>query len=59
MNALDPGVIGVVQGFSEWLPISSKTQVLLVSTLLLNVSVATAYAFGLFKEIGSIGSETT
>ena len=59
MNALDPVVIGVVQGFSEWLPISSKTQVLLVSTLLLNVSVATAYAFGLFMEIGSIGSAAT
>ena len=56
VDYLSPVVIGVVQGVSEWLPISSKTQVLLVSSLLLNISAAVAYAFGLFMEIGSIGS---
>ena len=59
MDYLSPIVIGVVQGVSEWLPISSKTQVLLVSSLLLNISAAVAYAFGLFMEIGSIGSALT
>ena len=59
MDYLSPVVIGVVQGVSEWLPISSKTQVLLVSSILLNISAAVAYAFGLFMEIGSIGSALT
>lgn len=49
-------VLGIVQGISEWLPISSKTQVLLVSTFLLDLSFPEAYAFGLFMEIGTISA---
>lgn len=49
-------LVGIVQGVSEWLPISSKTQVLLVSTYLFALPVEVAYAFGLFMEIGSLGS---
>ncbi len=48
--------VGIVQGISEWLPISSKTQVLFASTYLFGLSVSVAFAFGLFMEIGSIGS---
>src|SRR5271154_441681 len=47
-------ILGVVQGISEWLPISSKTQILFVSTYLLGLNVNEAYAFGLFMEIGTI-----
>jgi undecaprenyl-diphosphatase len=47
-------VLGVVQGISEWLPISSKTQVLLASTYLMHISFQQAYTFGLFMEIGTI-----
>ncbi len=47
-------VLGIVQGVSEWLPISSKTQVLVVSTYLLNLTFQQAYAFGLFMEIGTV-----
>lgn len=46
-------IIGLVQGISEWLPISSKTQVLVTATYLLNLSFQQAYSFGLFMEIGS------
>ncbi len=46
--------IGIVQGISEWLPISSKTQVLIASTYLLNLNFQQAYTFGLFMEIGTI-----
>ncbi len=46
-------ILGVVQGISEWLPISSKTQILLVSTALLNLSFSQAYALGLFMEGGT------
>jgi len=47
-------VLGIVQGISEWLPISSKTQIIIVSTYLLKLSFNQAYAFGLFMEIGTV-----
>lgn len=46
----------MVQGISEWLPISSKTQVLYASYILFGLPIAAGYAFGLFLEIGSLGS---
>lgn len=56
INILYSIIVGVVQGIAEWLPISSKTQVLLVSNALFALPLAVAYAFGLFMEIGSVGS---
>jgi len=56
MNEVYALLLGLVQGISEWLPISSKTQVLFASTLLFSLPLAVAYAFGLFMEIGSVGS---
>ncbi|MCL5100775.1 MAG: undecaprenyl-diphosphate phosphatase [Candidatus Marsarchaeota archaeon] len=47
-------VLGIVQGISEWLPVSSKTQILLVSDNLMHLTFQQAYAFGLFMEIGTI-----
>lgn len=47
-------ILGIVQGISEWLPISSKTQIIFVSTYLLHLTFQQAYAFGLFMEIGTI-----
>ncbi len=47
-------IIGVIQGISEWLPISSKTQVLIASEFLLGLSFQQAYTFGLFMEVGTI-----
>jgi undecaprenyl-diphosphatase len=51
-------LLGIVQGVTEWLPVSSKTQVLFVSNYLFSLPVSVAFAFGLFMEIGSIGSAT-
>ena len=59
MNPLFAVLLGLVQGVSEWLPISSKTQVLIASTFLFSLPLAVAYAFGLFMEIGSLGSAIT
>jgi len=56
VNELYAIILGLVQGISEWLPISSKTQILFASTLLFSLPLAVAYAFGLFMEIGSVGS---
>ena len=47
-------IIGIVQGVSEWLPISSKTQVLVASNYLLGLNFQQAYTFGLFMEIGTV-----
>ncbi|HXW36605.1 MAG TPA: undecaprenyl-diphosphate phosphatase [Nitrososphaerales archaeon] len=58
MNVLASIVVGFVQGVSEWLPISSKTQVLIVSSYLFALPAAAAFAFGLFMELGSVGSAT-
>jgi len=46
-------IIGIIQGISEWLPISSKTQILLASTFLLHLNFSQAYALGLFMEGGT------
>jgi len=46
-------VLGVVQGVAEWLPISSKTQIMLVSQMLLGASPQIAYSLGLFLEAAS------
>ncbi len=56
VNVLFSILLGIVQGVSEWLPISSKTQVLYASYVLFGLPVAAGYAFGLFLEIGSLGS---
>lgn len=56
MNEFYAIILGLVQGISEWLPVSSKTQILFASTLLFSLPLAVAYAFGLFMEIGSVGS---
>jgi undecaprenyl-diphosphatase len=53
-QALYGMILGIVQGVSEWLPISSKTQIIIVATYLLKLSFNQAYAFGLFMEIGTI-----
>jgi undecaprenyl-diphosphatase len=55
-NLLYSILLGLVQGISEWLPISSKTQVLFASYVLFGLPIAAGYAFGLFLEIGSLGS---
>ncbi|MCL5007823.1 MAG: undecaprenyl-diphosphate phosphatase [Candidatus Marsarchaeota archaeon] len=47
-------IIGIVQGISEWLPISSKTQIIISSQYLLNLTYSQAYTFGLFMEVGTI-----
>jgi undecaprenyl-diphosphatase len=46
-------VLGIVQGVSEWLPISSKTQVIIASTYLFGLGIKDAYALGLFLEAGT------
>ena len=51
-------VLGVVQGVSEWLPVSSKTQIILASTFLFGLGIKDAYALGLFLEAGTFIAAT-
>ncbi|HVP23250.1 MAG TPA: undecaprenyl-diphosphate phosphatase [Conexivisphaerales archaeon] len=46
-------ILGLVQGISEWLPISSKTQIIIVSTYLFGLDFKQAYSLGLFLEAGT------
>ena len=47
-------ILGIVQGVSEWLPISSKTQIIIASSILYPaLPLDQAYAFGLFLEAGT------
>lgn len=54
LQLLEAILLGIVQGVSEWLPISSKTQVLTFSNYVLHLTYQQAYSFGLFMEIGTI-----
>ena len=46
-------ILGLVQGISEWLPISSKAQGIFASNYLFGLSFNDAYALGLFLEAGT------
>ena len=47
-------IIGIIQGISYWLPISSKTQIIVSSSYLFKLSFQQAYSFGLFMEVGTV-----
>ncbi len=54
VQLLYSALLGLIQGISEWLPISSKTQILISSQYFLGITYSQAYTFGLFMEIGTI-----
>jgi len=49
-------ILGVIQGVSEWLPISSKTQILLASMALLGTDTIAGYTLGLLLQGGTVGA---
>ena len=49
-------ILGVIQGVSEWLPISSKTQIMLASMALLGADTGAGYALGLLLQGGTVGA---
>ncbi len=55
-EVLEGLVLGIVQGISEWLPISSKTQIMITSIYLLKLSFSQAYAIGLILEAGTVAA---
>lgn len=53
---LDYIVIGILQGVFEWLPVSSKTVVLLYALLVSHLSLLESYLLGLFVQAGCVVS---
>jgi len=51
-------LLGAIQGVSEWLPVSSKTQVIIASSYLFGLSFQQGYALGLFLEAGTFIAAT-
>jgi len=47
-------ILGIVQGITAWIPVSSKTQVLLVGSALFSLSFQTAIAYALVFHIGDL-----
>ncbi|MEM1633848.1 MAG: undecaprenyl-diphosphate phosphatase [Sulfolobales archaeon] len=49
-------LLGILQGFVEWLPISSKTVLLLFSSYVLGYSLASSYTLSLALQAGTVAS---
>lgn len=47
-------LLGVVQGVTEWIPVSSKTQLIIISTRLLRLEFGQSYALSLALESSSL-----
>lgn len=51
--------LGLLQGITEWLPISSKTVVLLASSYIYGYTLATSYNLGLSLQGGTVAAAAT
>jgi undecaprenyl-diphosphatase len=47
MNDISYIVLGILQGVTEWLPVSSKTVEMLVSAYVFGYTLSTSYSIGL------------
>lgn len=56
---LEGVVLGLLQGIAEWLPISSKTVVLLASAYIYGYTLATSYNLGLSLQGGTVVAAAT
>ena len=54
MNALHAVLLGVLQGITEWIPISSEGQSMLVMMKWLSISPAEALSYSIFLHIGTM-----
>lgn len=54
MNIFQAIILGIIQGITAWIPVSSKTQVLLFGTLLFNLPFKDLLAFAIIVHIGDL-----
>ncbi len=59
MNDISYIVLGILQGVTEWLPVSSKTVEMLVSAYVFGYTLSTSYSIGLALQGGTVASATT
>lgn len=54
IDVLQAIILGVVQGIAAWIPVSSKTQVILVGKFFFNLDFQTALSFALLVHVGDL-----
>jgi undecaprenyl-diphosphatase len=54
MNTLTPILLGVIQGMTEWLPISSSGQSMLILLTLFHLEPKAAFSFGIYLHLGTL-----
>ena len=54
IDVLQAIILGIVQGIAAWIPVSSKTQVILVGKFFFNLDFETALSFALLVHIGDL-----
>jgi len=54
MNIVESVIMGILQGITEWLPISSSGQGMLVMVNLLNLSPTHAFTFAIYLHLGTL-----
>ena len=54
MDLIQAIILAAIQGVSAWIPISSKTQVILAADVLFNIPFQTAIAFALALHVGDL-----
>lgn len=54
IDVLQAIILGIVQGVAAWIPVSSKTQVILVGKFFFNLDFKTAISFALLVHIGDL-----
>ncbi|MET1128717.1 MAG: undecaprenyl-diphosphate phosphatase, partial [Thermoproteota archaeon] len=56
LDAATAALVGALQGFLEWLPVSSSGQVVLTASALLGVGAEVSYSLSLFLHLGTLVS---
>ena len=54
MSHLDAILLGIIQGITEWLPLSSEAQTMLVATKVMGISPVNALSYAIFLHLGTM-----
>ncbi len=54
MNTTHAIILGIIQGITEWLPISSEGQTIILATSLLGITASDALSYAIFLHLGTM-----